>query len=208
MERTYENVDHTCGEVVGLLAYDALAAMTRLAKDGDQAPSIGAHIEHARMAARAFDAFKQLELWAEHRDLDLEGAAGEYSGLFDELEARTRPATWWERSTKTYVTFGILGDMMQQIAELHDLAFDVEYWDFGQGEWERANLAPLTAKDPQLEARLSLWARRVAGEVFGLVRSTFFTHPDLTSDPDAVDAIVAWVTKRHKERMEAINLKA
>ncbi|MFC7581271.1 ferritin-like fold-containing protein [Schaalia naturae] len=210
MDRTHEAVDVETSEIVGLIAYSALAAMTRLAKDGDQAPSIGTHIEHARMSARAFEIFGQLEVWAEHRGLDLPTAAGGYSGLFDDLDARTRPTTWWERSVKTYVTVGAFSDMLLQVSELHDL-FDDDSgpWDLGQGEWVRANLAPRTEKDPQLAARLSLWARRVAGEALGLVRSTLFTHPELaTNDPDTVDAIVAWVTKRHRERMAGIGLKA
>lgn len=209
MERTYEPVDADTAEVVGLIAYAALAGMTRLAKDGDQAPTIGVHIEHARMAAKAFRVFEQLEVWAEHRGLDLAAAAGEYSGLFDDLDARTRPSTWWERSVKTYVTLGMFTDLLHEVAELHGLFPDQdEAWDLGQGEWERANLAPRTASDEQLAARLSLWARRVAGEVLGLVRSTLLTHPLLAKDPDASDAMVAWVTKRHRERMVEINLKA
>ena len=58
-------------EVIGLLAFTALAAMTRLSKDGDQAPTIEAHIEHARMSARAFELFTQLEAWCTNRDIDL-----------------------------------------------------------------------------------------------------------------------------------------
>lgn len=211
MDHVYEPVDAGTAEVVGLVAYAALAAMTRLAKDGDQAPTIETHIEHARMSARAFQAFEQLEVWSEHRGVDLAAAAGLYSGLFDDLDVRTRPTTWWERSVKTYVTQGVIADMLRQVCERHEIFQDIPgpMWDMGQGNWERANLAPRTAADPQLAARLSLWARRVAGEVLGLMRSTLFTHPDLTmGDPDTVDAIAAWVTKRHKERMAEINLKA
>lgn len=209
MATEYAPVDADDAEVIGLLAYSALAAMTRLAKDGDQAPTIEAHIEHARMSARSFEIFEQLEIWAEHRGLDLTAAAGAYSGLYDDLDTRTRPTTWFERSVKTYVTVGIIGDLLLEVAQRHEL-FDEESapWDLTQGEWERTHFAPLTAEDPQLAARLSLWARRVAGEVLGLVRSTLFTHPALAKDPDTVDAIVAYVTKRHGERMTQINLKA
>lgn len=211
MDHPYESVDDETADVVGLVAYAALAAMTRLAKDGDQAPTIETHIEHARMAAHAFQAFEQLEVWSEHRGVDLAAVAGMYSGLFDDLDVRTRPTTWWERSVKTYVTQGVIADMLRQVCERHEIFQDVPgpLWDMGQGNWVRANLAPRTASDEQLAARLSLWARRVGGEVLGLMRSTLFTHPELTKgDPDTVDAIVAWVTKRHKERMAEINLKA
>lgn len=209
MAHEYPPVDDAGIEVVGLLAYSALAAMTRLAKDGDQAPTIEAHIEHARMSARAFEMFEQLEVWAGHRGLDLRAAAGEYSGLYDDLDARTRPTTWSERSVKTYVTLGVFGDLLLEVSRRHGL-FDADdgAWDLNQGDWERDHLAPLIAKDPQLAARLSLWARRVAGEVLGLVRSTLFTHPALAKDPDAADEIAALVTKRHGERMAQIGLKA
>lgn len=209
MAHEYAPVSSTDAEVVGLLAYSALAAMTRLAKDGDQAPTIEAHVEHARMSARAFEIFEQLEKWSDHRDHDLNACAGEYSGLYDDLDTRTRPTTWFERSVKTYVTVGIIGDMLLEVSQRHEL-FDADAapWDLEQGAWERRHIAPVTAEDPQLAARLSLWARRVAGEVLGLVRATLFTHPALAEDPDTVDAIVAYVTKRHGERMAQINLKA
>ncbi len=209
MAHEYAPVDDTDIEVVGLLAFSALAAMTRLAKDGDQAPDIKAHIEHARMSARAFELFEQLETWAGHRGCDLHEAAGQYSGLYDDLDARTRPSTWSERSVKTYVTLGIIGDLLREVNERHGLFnTNPDVWDLNQGDWERDHLAPQIAEDPQLAARLSLWARRVAGEVLGLVRATLFTHPALAKEPDAADEIAALVTKRHNERMAQINLKA
>ncbi len=209
MDTSYAPVSSADIDVIGLLAYSALAAMTRLAKDGDQAPDIEAHVAHARMSARAFTIFEQLNVWATHRGVDLLAAAGQYSGLYDDLDARTRPTTWCERTVKTYVTVGIMGDLLCEVATRHEL-FDaaVTDWDLTQGEWERQHLAPLIAADPQLAARLSLWARRVAGEVLGLARATLFTHPDLARDPDTADEIADFVTKRHGQRMAQLNLKA
>ena len=51
--------------------------------------------------------------------VDLEAAAGQYSGLYDDLDARTRPSTWSERSVKTFVTVGIIGDMLLRISQIH-----------------------------------------------------------------------------------------
>lgn len=193
--------------VVGLLAHCALAAMTRLAKDGDQAPTTAAHIEHARMSARAFRRFEELELWCAHRGEDVRTVVDEYEGLFDDLDTRTRPATWAERSVKTYVTVGIFSDFLREITCRRGLFVDgVDEWDVGQGAWMREHMSPLIGADPQVVARLSLWARRVAGEALGLVRSTLFTHPDLVTDPDEVDAVVETVTTRHGERMEVLGL--
>ena len=204
----FEPVAPADADAIGLLAFSALAVMTRLAKDGDQAPTIEAHIEHARMSKRAFKVFEDLEVWSDHRGLDLAAVAGEYSGLYDDLDARTRPTTWAERSIKTYVTVGIISDMLLQISRRHGLFDEADgQWDLGQGEWVRTHLAPRIAADEQLGARLSLWARRVAGEVLGLVRAPLFTHPDLAGSPEAMDEIAESVTSRHGERMKEIGLK-
>lgn len=207
MEKVYEPVDAGTRNVVGLIAYATLAAMTRLAKDGDGAPTISAHIEHAHMSARAYVVFSQLELWAQHRSVDLQGVAGQYKGIFDDLDARTRPDTWWERSVKTYVTIGILADFLQEVATRRELFPGAIDWDLGQNEWERDALAPLTAEDGQLQARLSLWARRVAGEVFGVILLLLDEHPDLLLQPLDKPGIIEMLSARHCERMAQLHLQ-
>lgn len=204
-----EAVSEEIQQLAGMIAFSALAAMTRLAKDGDQAPSIDFHIEHARMSAHAFSEFEHLERFADDNNFDLSEAAANFAGLFDELDVRTRPSNWWERSVKTYVALGIFSDALLELNERHQL-FAPEHWtgDFGQGQWVREHLAPLTEEDEQLAARLSLWARRVAGETFSLLRATLFTYPELSIDPDTVDAVVADATTRHQRRMADVNLKA
>ncbi len=196
-------------EALGLFAYSALAAMTRLAKDGDQAPNTDFHIQLAQLANRGFRSFEELERIADEQGFSLTEAAGIYSGLFDELDARTRPTNWWERIVKSYVVLGIFADVLHQLGERHQLVEANQVsWDLGHGKWVRETLEPVTRDDPQLAARLSLWARRVAGEAFGLLRATLFTYPDLAIDPDTVDAVVAFTAQRHAERMEAVNLTA
>ena len=196
-------------DAVGLFAYSALAAMTRLAKDGDQAPDTQAHVDMATMSDRGFRRYQDLDEWARRRGFSLVDAAAQYSGLFDELDARTRPSSWWERSIKSYVVLGMFADVLRELSERHQiLEGSPENWDLGHGAWVRDTLAPLTETDSQLAARLSLWARRVAGEAFGLLRATLFTYPGLAMDPDTVDAVVAYATERHKERLEAVNLTA
>ena len=108
---------------------------------------------------------------------------------------------------KTYVTLGVIADFLQEVARGHGL-FEGADWDLGQGEWERTHLAPVIASNEQLSARLSLWARRVAGEVLGLMRATLFTHPHLVDSPEEGDALMERITARHGERMSEINLRA
>ena len=49
MAHEFDSVPADDAEVLGILAYSSLAFMTRLAKDGEQAPTFEAHVEHARM---------------------------------------------------------------------------------------------------------------------------------------------------------------
>ncbi len=197
------------GDLVGLFAYCSLAAMTRLAKDGDQAPTWEYQVELMRMSAAAFREFRHLENFAEEKGINLDEVAGQFRGLFDELDQRTRPSNWLERTVKTYVTIGIFADAMQELNRRHH-AFPETDWsgDFGQGAWERETLGELTAEDEQLAARLSLWARRVAGEAFALLRATLFSYPELTGAPDTMDAVVEASTEAHKSRLASVNLKA
>ncbi len=195
--------------VVGLFAFCALAAMTRLAKDGDQAPNTKFHVDLAGLADAGYQHFRGFDDYAEEHGFSIIDAAGVYAGLFDELDVRTRPSNWWERCVKSYVVIGVFADILQELSDRHQLfyrAFNV--WDLGQGAWVRKHLAPITASDPQLAARLSLWARRVAGETFGLARATLFSYPELTLDADTADAIIESAMRKHKVRLEEVNLKA
>ncbi len=194
--------------VIGLFAFSALAAMTRLAKDGDQAPTTQFHVDLAQLADQGFQRFGDFDSYATENGFSVVDAAGQYAGLFDELDQRTRPSSWWERTIKTYVVMGVFADVLNEVSSRHQI-FDNTFsvWDLGHGAWVREHLAPLTAEDSQLADRLSLWARRVAGETFGLARATLFSYPELAGDPETADAIMSFATKRHNERLEAVNLK-
>ena len=180
MAHEYVSVPADDTDVIGILAYSSLAFMTRLAKDGEQAPTFEAHVEHARMAAQCFALYQQLEVWSEHRDFDLMEAAGAFTRAYDDLDARTRPTTFAERSVKTFITRGMLGDMLIRVARVHGLFEGIEdVWPFEQGHWVREHLGPQIEADPQL-----------------------------AMTPDNVDEITEYVIKRHGERMKDIHLKA
>lgn len=209
MERE-ENEETTAGTqaVIGLFAYCSLAGMTRLAKDGDQAPNTQAHVDLAGLADAGYQRFRDFDTYATEHGFSIVDAAGQYAGLFDELDQRTRPSSWWERCVKSYVIFSVFGDVLRELSDRHQIFTNVfNVWDLGQGAWVRRSLAPLTDSDPQLASRLSLWARRVAGEAFGLARATLFTYPELAVDAETADAIMAGATRRYRERLEEINLK-
>ena len=143
MAHEFHSVPADDAEVLGILAYSSLAFMTRLAKDGEQAPTFEAHVEHARMAAQCFKLYQQLEVWSAHRGFDLLAAGNAFSGAYDDLDARTRPTTFAERAVKTFITRGMLGDMLIRVAQVHGLFEGIEdVWPFEQGHWVRAHLGP------------------------------------------------------------------
>ncbi|WP_040312746.1 ferritin-like fold-containing protein [Gleimia coleocanis] len=192
--------------VLGISAYSTLAAQTRLAKDADQAPLASEKIAMARMSGQAWERFTKIARRAEAAGVDLEAAITPFRGLLDDLDARTRPTTWWERLTKTYVGVGIFTDAMRALATAAgEVEFAADVNDFGHGQWTVERLAELTAADEQLQDRLSLWTRRVGGDVLALVRSFFFTHPEMLGDADA-DEIFAQISKAHDERLTALHL--
>ncbi|MDT3767307.1 ferritin-like fold-containing protein [Gleimia hominis] len=198
----------TFARILGVSGYGALAAQARLAKDADQAPETFEHIAMARMSARAWDSFTAVERTAQKLDVDLPVQITPFEGMLDELDARTRPTTWWERLTKTYVAIGIFTDALRAAAqglELPEVADAVS--DFGHGQWTRDRLEPVTKDDPQMQARLSLWTRRVGGEALGLVRAFLFTDEGASAKLD-LDEVVADISKAHKERLDAVHLKA
>lgn len=200
------STDRSYKFIVGLGAYAAISAQARLAKDADQAPRIFEHVAMARMSGRAWASFEKLEKEAERADFDLLEAIEPYEGILDEIDARLRPSTWWERLTKTYVAIGIFHDAMRELARA--LGFN-EYadgiTDYGHGDWTRERLEPIIAEDSQLEDRLSLWTRRCGGDALSLVRAFMFTNPEVLGESDA-DAIMETLGKNHKERLAAIHL--
>lgn len=205
---TAENNGAPVNQLLGLSAYAAVSAQARLAKDADQAPKTFEHIDMARMSGQAWRIFERLEKRAQVSDVDLLEEVRRYEGVLDDLDARTRPTTWWERLTKTYVTVGIFTDALREVARAvgeDELADEVT--DFGHGEWVRKRLAPYTDKDEQLRARLSLWTRRVGGEALGLVRAFMFTNPELVGEADP-DALMELLSAAHKQRLADINLLA
>ena len=109
--------DSTYGTLLGLGAYAAISAQSRLAKDGDQAPKTWEHVDMARMSGKAWEGFQYIEKLAKEADVDLIEEASRYEGILDDIDARLRPTTWWERLTKTYVGMGVFTDAMREIAQ-------------------------------------------------------------------------------------------
>lgn len=198
-------------ELIGLGAYFAINAHGRLIKDSQLAPSLGEQIDLARIAQGAWKGFEFLEGKASAADLDVATLMRPSAGLVDLLEERLRPSDWWDRVAKTYVSLGVLADLWCLLAEKQGLTSEItdpvrDVW--GHQAWAGALIAAGDPAEPTLQARLSLWGRRVVGDVLSTAMRAVAGYPGLAGLVEAErDDVLAALTSHHAARMEAAGLK-
>lgn len=195
--------------VLGLLAASRITSFGWLATDAARAPDARQRIGFARVAAAQLDADDELDAAARRHGGDLVSAAEPHLELFAGIGERTRPADWWERLVRTVVAGGMVQDLAGEVArglpeELHArVAPDAEFVEFVV-----AAMGRVTDGSPALEARLALWARRVAGETLGTVGPALSTVTvgaghDLTG---LTAPLMATLSAQHARRMERLGL--
>lgn len=228
MPATHDDLDETTHgrsdvvEMVGLHGFVQLAAFTRLATDAEHAPDLQVQVTLARMAAGELAALDHLERVAGQQGADLYEAMAGYSEALGDFDRRTPPGDWWERLVRTYVAYGVLGDLQRELSRavgadgrpmLEDVIADSGYEDFVV-----AMLGPVVASDAQLSARLALWGRRVVGEALGIAQRVLAEHPGLwafaareaDAEPEGDDA--GWLRRQlsagHARRLDRLGLTA
>lgn len=195
--------------LLGLVAFTRITAYARLARDVSQTTDFADQMALARMGVSFVTAIDDLEAFASRRDLNLAELTQPYVGFFDDMEARTRPRDWWERMVKSYVFVGILADMEDiagkivggEIVEILGVS-----GASGLTEWVRSRLRDGIDGDPTVEARLSMWGRRVAGEAIAGVKAILDAYPELLPQDVEAHAAVEEITKQHSRRMEDLGL--
>lgn len=194
---------------LGLMAYTRITAYARLARDVSQTTNFADQLALARMGVSFVTAIDDLEAFASRRNHNLAELTQPYVGYFDDMEARTRPRDWWERMVKSYVFVGILSDLENlagqtgggELIEIVGVSGAT-----GLTEWVRSRLTDAIAEDPSLEARLSMWGRRVAGEALAGVKSILDAFPQLQPAGEEPASVVAEIAKAHSRRMEDLGL--
>lgn len=198
-------------ELVGLGAYLCISAEGRIVKDSQEAPTLQQEVALARIASGAWRAYEYLEKRASDANLDIYALMEPSHGLIGQLESRLRPSGWWDRVAKTYVSVGVMVDTWCLLAERLDqgqLITDELRNAWGHTEWARNLIAQGDDSDPTLAPRLSLWGRRVVGDVMSTTIAAVSCYPGLKAvlDTDR-EGITAQVMAAHSERMKAAGLK-
>ncbi|MDU0347634.1 ferritin-like fold-containing protein [Actinomyces sp. MRS3W] len=201
---------HTAA-VIGLAAYTRTIACTRYAKDADKAPSMDLRAELLHMSAEAVASFDHLRELATGTGVDVLAAAQPFVGTLEDFDERLRPLDWYERLTKTYLTFGLMRDFVVALAATLEAPLRDQLTEEMSADrlaaFAPAQLVPGIAEDTQLAARLGLWGRRVVGEEIGTMKRLLISAPDLASTGADADALHEALSQGATTRMRELGLR-
>lgn len=197
--------------VVGLAAYARTIACTRYAKDADKAPNMELRAELLRMSAEVVASFDRLRVSAADAHVDVLAAAEPFVGALGDFDERLRPLDWYERLTKTYLTFGLMRDFVVALAETVEAPLRDRLTEDTSADrlaaFASSQLVPAIGEDTQLAARLGLWGRRVVGEEIGTMKRLLTTAPDLAASGADGEALHMALSQGATTRMRELGLR-
>ncbi|MBW3070054.1 MULTISPECIES: ferritin-like fold-containing protein [unclassified Actinomyces] len=197
--------------VVGLAAFTRTIACTRYAKDADKAPDMASRVELLRMSAEAVASFDRMWEAVSGAGIDLLAAAAPFTGVLGDFDERLRPLDWYERLTKTYLTFGLMRDFVVALVRTLDAPLrDVLMEEIGAdrlADFAPAQLVPVIGADTQLAARLGLWGRRVVGEEIGTMKRLLASAPDLAVSGADAEVLHEALSQGATSRMRGLGLR-
>lgn len=200
--------------IFGLLGYFSLNLQQRLAKDASLCPEVKQEVALAEMSAQSWQNYCVVAQRAQAKNINLQEEMGQCLGLMQQLEERLRPGDWYERLMKSYVILGAMGQFNAILVEALPEAERAHFvqgirWDCHQVEWAKPLLAQLAADHATIASRLSLWGRRVLGDVISMVRTAALAFPDMFVDSDLViEELIEQLNQGHRERMTEVGLRA
>jgi hypothetical protein len=206
-------------DLLGLLCYAELTAFERLAADASLAPTLDDKAALAGMAVAEFAHYQVLHDRLEALGVNSNEAMAPFVVPLDAFHESTAPADWLEGLVKAYVGDGFASDFYRELAEFMDdeiqaLIVDV-LDDTGHAEFAVAHVRSATESDPAVAGRLALWGRRLVGEALVQAQRIAVDRDELArlvvggvGDLAEVGELLARLTQRHSERMEALGLQA
>jgi hypothetical protein len=205
--------------LLGLVAYGELSAFSQLAADAQRSPDLGGRAELATLAAVEMDHYVRVRDHLATRGVDVLDAMAPFVARVDALLRSVGPRDWPEALLATALGRGLVTDL--QTEALEGLSGDEAVLvrevldDAGHGAFVESRIREACA-DPQVHARLAMWARRLLGEALAAVVAAFDAHPGLAAvvegagGDDAAAASRAAVLKRlksrHNKRVSALGL--
>jgi hypothetical protein len=200
--------------LLGLVAYGELSAFSRLAADAQQAPDLAGRAELATLAAVEMDHYVRVRDHLAARGVDVLDAMAPFVERVDGLLRTVEPRDWPEALVSTRLGRGLVTDLQAEALEgltgpAADLVREV-IADAGHDAFVEARIHTACA-DPQVHARLSMWARRLLGEALAAVTAALQEYPGLAAMvPEDATSTRSVVLKRlksaHNRRVTALGL--
>jgi len=214
---------HGAVDLLGILAYGALAAFERLAEDARRAPTLADKVRVASMAAAQVSHFERVRERLGELNADVMAAMQPFHVPFNAYHDHTRPKDWLEGLVWTYVGNGFAADFYREIAAFVDadtrmLVHEV-LDDPGQAEFVVETVRAAIAADRKVAGRLALWGRRLVGEALSQAQRVAADRDALTSlltgtvdrpgmDLAAISRMFTRLVENHTRRMARLGLQA
>jgi tRNA-(MS[2]IO[6]A)-hydroxylase (MiaE)-like len=210
-------------DLLGILAYGALAAFDRLAEDARRAPTVADKVFVASLAALQLKHFDTVRDRLGGLDVDVMVAMKPFYVPFDEFHAQTKPKDWLEGLVLAYVGNGFAADFYREVAAFVDtdtraLVHQV-LADEGHADFVIEEVRTAIATDPRVAGRLALWGRRLVGEALSQAQRVAADREALTHlltgtvdrpgmDLAAISRMFSRLVENHTRRMAKLGLQA
>jgi hypothetical protein len=210
-------------DLLGILAYGAIAAFERLAEDARKAPTLTDKVHVASVAALQVAHFERVRTRLAELDTDVMEAMQPFHAAFNAFHDYTQPKDWLEGLVWAYVGNGFASDFYREVAAfvdadtralVHEVLADEGYVEFVVEKVRAAIVA-----DRRVAGRLALWGRRLVGEALGQAQRVAAERDALTSlltgtvdrpgmDLAAISRMFSRLVENHTKRMARLGLQA
>ena len=210
-------------DLLGILAYGALAAFDRLAEDARKAPTIAEKVHVASMAALQVAHFDRVRARLSDLDVDVMTAMAPFHTAFDTYHSYTQPKDWLEGLVWAYVGNGFASDFYREVAAFVDadtraLVYQV-LADEAHTDFVIEKVRAAIVADHRVAGRLALWGRRLVGEALSQAQRVAADRDSLTSlltgtvdrpgmDLAAISRMFSRLIENHTRRMAKLGLQA
>jgi len=210
-------------DLLGILAYGALAAFDRLAEDARRAPTLADKVYVASLAALQIKHFDTVRDRLGELGVDVMAAMKPFHAPFDEFHAQTKPKDWLEGLVLAYLGNGFAADFYREVAAFVDpdtrgLVHQV-LADEGHADFVIEEVRAATAADSRVAGRLALWGRRLVGEALSQAQRVAANREALTHlltgtvdrpgmDLAAISRMFSRLVENHTRRMAKLGLQA